>query len=115
MDCQLKRSFVTIAFPAGITSAYIVNNAQSKLSALRDALIDCEEFYQWLITNQQSDLEASPISMDTASTSALFNAFADANAVYQIYTTGQPPGTYPQAASTYVYATSQRVVIGPLS
>jgi hypothetical protein len=106
---------VTIGFPAGITEQYIINNAQAKLSALRDSLTDCEQFYQWLITNAQSDIEAAPISMDTASTSALFTAFADANALYQIYSTGLPPGTYPQPASAYTYATSQRVVIGPLS
>lgn len=106
---------MTIGFPAGITEQYIVNNAQSKLSALRNSLAQCEEFYQWLTTNVQADLEAAPISMDTASTTALFNAFADANALYQIYTTGLPPGTYPQPASAYTYATSQRVVIGPLS
>lgn len=106
---------MAIGFPAGITQQYIVNNAQNKLSALRDALTACEQFNQWLITNAQSDIEASPISMDTASTTALFNAFADAHALYQIYSTGLPPGTYPQPASAYTYATSQRVVIGPLS
>lgn len=106
---------MAIGFPAGITEAYIVNNAQAKLAALRNALEDCENFYLWLIANSQSDLEAAPISMDTASTSALFTAFADANALYQIYATGLPPSTYPQPASAYVYATSQRVIIGPLS
>jgi hypothetical protein len=106
---------VAIGFPAGITEQYIVNNAQAKLSALRDALIDCEQFNEWLITNAQADLEAAPISMDTPSTVALFGAFADAHALYQIYTTGLPPGSYPQPTSAYTYATSQRVVIGPLS
>lgn len=106
---------MAVGFPAGITQQYIVNNAQNKLSTLRDALIACEQFNQWLITNAQADLEATPISMDTASTSALFNAFADVHALYQIYTTGLPPATYPQPPSAYTYATSQRVVIGPLS
>jgi hypothetical protein len=106
---------MAIGFPAGITQAYIVNNAQAKLATLRNALEDVENFYQWLITNAQTDIEASPISMDTASTSALFTAFADANAMYQIYSTGLPPGTYPQPTSAYTYATSQRVIIGPLS
>lgn len=106
---------MAIGFPAGITEQYIVNNAQSKLSALRNALIQCEQFNQWLIANAQADLEAAPISMDTASTSALFSAFADAHALYQIYTTGLPPATYPQPTSAYTYGTSQRVIIGPLS
>jgi hypothetical protein len=106
---------MAVGFPAGITQQYIVNNAQTKLATLRNALEDCENFYQWLVTNAQTDIEASPISMDTASTSALFAAFADANALYQIYSTGLPPGTYPQPTSAYTYATSQRVIIGPLS
>lgn len=106
---------MAIGFPAGITEQYIVNNAQNKLAALRDALIQCEQFNQWLVTNAQADIEAAPISMDTASTTALFSAFADAHALYQIYTTGLPPGTYPQPASAYTYATSQRIIIGPLS
>ena len=106
---------MAIGFPAGITEQYIINNAQAKLSALRDAFVQCEQFYQWLITNQQTDLEAAPVSMDTVSTSALFAAFADANALYQVYTTGMPPSTYPQPTSAYTYATSQRVIIGPLS
>jgi hypothetical protein len=106
---------MAIGFPAGITQAYIVNNAQAKLATLRNALEDVENFYQWLITNAQTDIEAAPISMDTASTNALFTAFADANAIYQIYSTGLPPGTYPQPTSAYTYATSQRVIIGPLS
>ena len=106
---------MAIGFPAGITEQYIVNNAQAKLAALRDALIACDQFNQWLITNAQADLEAAPISMDATSTAALFSAFADAHALYQIYTTGLPPGTYPQPASAYIYATSQRTVVGPLS
>lgn len=106
---------MAIGFPAGITEQYIVNNAQTKLAALRDALTQCQQFYQWLSAYTQADLQAAPISMDTASTNSLFSAFADANALYQIYNTGQPSAGYPQASSAYTYANSQRVVIGPLS
>jgi hypothetical protein len=106
---------MAIGFPAGITEQYIVNNAQSKLANLRDALIQCEQFNQWLIANAAADLEAAPVSMDVASATALFTAFADAHALYQIYTTGLPPISYPQPGSAYVYANSQRVIIGPLS
>ena len=63
-------------FAAGITQAYVTNNAQNKL---------------------------------------ILNGFADANALHQIYTTGQAPGSYPQVTSPYTYATSQRLIIGPLS
>lgn len=100
-------------FSAGITEAYVTNNAQSKLVALRDALEDVENFYLWLSAYTLSDLESLGFSSNDGQ--AILNAFADANAMYQIYMTGQPPGSYPQPASDYVYATSQRVVIGPLS
>lgn len=106
---------MAIGFPAGITEQYIVNNAQSKLAALRNALTQCEQFYQWLSAYAATDLEAAPINMDAPSATALLSAFADANALYQIYTTGLPPGSYPQPASAYVYANSQRVIVGPLS
>lgn len=106
---------MAIGFPAGITQAYVVNNAQQKLAALRNALVEVEQFNQWLSAYSATDLEATPISMDAPSTTAIFNAFADAHALYQIYMTGQAPGTYPQVTSPYTYATSQRVVIGPLS
>jgi hypothetical protein len=107
---------MAIGFPAGITEAYIINNAQQKLTALRDALVACEEFYQDSVAPYAiTDYEAAPISMDAASAQAIFTAFADANAMYQIYNTGQAPGTYPQVTSPYVYAASQRIVIGPLS
>lgn len=106
---------MAIGFPAGITQAYVVNNAQQKLAALRDALTQCEQFYQWLSAYAATDLEAAPISLDSVSAPAIFAAFADANALYQIYTTGQAPGSYPQVTGPYVYAASQRVIIGPLS
>jgi len=106
---------MAVGFPAGITEQYVVNNAQSKLAALRDALEACEDFYLWLSAMSASDLEAAPVSMDSVSAGAVFSAFADANALYQYYVAGLPPGSYPQPASTYVYGASQRVVIGPLS
>lgn len=106
---------MAVGFPAGITEAYIVNNAQAKLAALRNALIDCEQFYLWLAAYAAADLEAAPVSMDAPSATAIFSAFADANALYQVYVTGQAPGSYPQVTGPYVYAASQRVVIGPLS
>lgn len=108
---------MAIGFPAGITEAYIINNAQAKLAALRDAFTACEEFYQDMVQPYQvTDLEAAPISMDAVSAQAIFTAFADVNALYQVYLTGQAPGTYPQVTGTpYPYANSQHVIIGPLS
>ena len=100
-------------FAAGITQAYVTNNAQSKLAALRRALRDCEDFYLWLSAYANADLVGLGFSAGDATD--IFNAAADANALYQIYVTGLPPGTYPQPASAYIYGASQRVVIGPLS
>lgn len=105
---------MAVGFPAGITEQYIVNNAQAKLRALRQAIHDVQDFYSWLSGLAAADIEAAPISMDTPSAVALFSAMADANAIGQIYLTGLPPGTYPQPASAYIYASSQRVIMGPL-
>lgn len=105
---------MAIGFPAGITEQYIVNNAQSKLRALRQAIHDVQDLYSWASAYSAADLEAAPVSMDAASASALLSALADANAIGQVYLTGQAPGSYPQVGSPYVYATSQRAVIGPL-
>jgi hypothetical protein len=106
---------MALGFPAGITAAYIVNNAQAKLAALRRALEDVTDYKAWLDTVSAADLEASPISLDASSADAIKSAFADADALARIYLTGLPPGTYPQPPQAYVYASSQRVVIGPLT
>jgi hypothetical protein len=95
------------------TPAYIINNAQAKLAALRNALQEAEQYYQWLSGYAQADLTG--IGMAAGDVSAIFTAFADANAMYQVYTTGQAPASYPQVTGPYVYAASQRIVIGPLS
>ena len=103
---------MAVGFPAGITEAYVINNAQSRLAALRRALLDCAQFEAWLAGLAVTDLEAAPVSMDVTSAQAIFNAMADANGMYQLYSTGtdtRNPG------AGYVYGASQRVVIGPLS
>lgn len=102
---------MAIGFPAGITSAYVVNNAQAKLAALRSALDDVKDFYLWLSAYSAADLEAAPVSLDATSAQAIFNAFADANELYTLYT-GGGLGTY---TLPYNFSASQRVVIGPLS
>ena len=48
-----------------------------------------------------------------ADAQSVLSALADANALRQIYETGLPPATYPQPPQAYVYAASQRQVIGP--
>jgi hypothetical protein len=41
------------------------------------------------------------------------SAVADAHAEAILHSTGLPPDTYPQPASSYPYAASQSQVIGP--
>lgn len=89
----------------------VAGSVQQKLIALRNALVSVQELYGWSSGVSAADLEA--IGFSAADANALLSAVADANALAQIYTTGQPPNTYPQAASAYVYASSQRQVIGP--
>lgn len=95
----------------GISMVQVAQNTQARLIALRDALSAVQDLYGWLSGVSEGDLEALGFSAGDAG--ALQSAVADANAVADIYSTGQPPGTYPQAASAYVYAASQRQVIGP--
>ena len=102
-----------MAIFGGITQAYVTNNAQSKLAALRNALDDAENFYLWLSAYSASDLETLGFSATDAND--ILSAATDANALVQLYRTGLPPGSYPQPGSAYVYAASQRIVIGPLS
>jgi hypothetical protein len=107
---------MAVQFTAGITEQYIVNNAQSALVQLRDALDRVNDYYLWLSAYAATDLEAAPISMDSVSAGNVLSAFADAHALYQIYNTGQAPSSYPQVTGTpYVFGASQRIVIGPLS
>ncbi len=102
---------MAIQFPAGITQAYIVNNAQAKLLALRSALEDVNDYYQWLTAYAAADLEAAPVSMDSVSAGNLFSAFADAHELY-VLATGGTLGTY---TLPYNFLASQRIVTGPLT
>jgi hypothetical protein len=102
-----------VAVFGGITQSVVTNNAQQKLANLRNALDDCEGMYLWLSAYSSTDLVNMGFSSGDATD--ILTAFADANALYQIYSTGLPPGTYPQPSSAYVYAASQRVIIGPLA
>lgn len=104
---------MAVGFPAGITEQYIVNNAQTKLEALRRALEDCEDFYQDVIAPYAvTDLEAAPVNMDSVSAQAIFNAMTDAHNEYVNHAQGLPESL---PATGYKYGASQDVVIGPLS
>lgn len=96
---------------ANTSVAAIIQNTQMKLKALRAAYDEILELYAWSSGVSVADLTA--IGFTSADAATLLSAIADAHAEYMIRTTGQPPGTYPQAASAYVYAASQTQVIGP--
>lgn len=98
-------------FTTGLTQAQVLASIQAKLLNLRNALADVQDLYGWSSGLAVSDLEG--IGFDASDAQEILSAIADANALADIYTTGQPPASYPQAASAYVYATSQRQVIGP--
>lgn len=96
---------------AQLNAGVIAGNVQQRLVALRSALMNAQELFGWSSSVTQADLVSAGFSSADAST--LLSAIADANALASIYATGVPPATYPQPASAYVYAASQRQVIGP--
>lgn len=103
-------------FTTGLTQAQILASIQGKLINLRNALNDAQSLYTWSSGISAADLEG--VGFSPSDSAALLAAISDADALAQIYRTGQPPGAgeggYPQATSSYVYAASQSQVIGPL-
>ena len=99
-------------FATGLTQAQTLASIQGKLINLRNALSEVSELYGWTSGLAQADMEAAA-GLSAGDASTALSAVADANALAQVYATGQPPGTYPQASSAYPYAASQRQVIGP--
>lgn len=95
----------------GITQAQVTQLTTQRMQALRDALNDVEDLYGWTSGLADTDLENLGFLAGDADT--LLSAVADANAVAQIYSTGLPPGSYPQPSSAYVYAATQRQIMGP--
>jgi len=98
-------------FDTGQTKGQILSTVQAKLFQLRAALIDCNSEYAWASGVSTTDLVG--IGFSSADAGTLLAAINDAHAVFMIYSTGLPPGTYPQPPSAYVYAASQAEVIGP--
>jgi hypothetical protein len=100
-----------MAVYGGLTQAMINQLVTQKLIAVREALAGAADLYLWTSGLSQTDLVNAGFA--GADADSLLSACADANAVAQVYTTGLPPGSYPQPASTYVYAASQAALIGP--
>lgn len=103
-------------FTDNVTAAGLIAQAQRELSALAAALTAIQHTQQWLSGLSLTDLEGTApngLGLSAGYAQALKSAYADADALRQIYQAGQPPSTYPQAATAYVYETSQAPVIGP--
>jgi hypothetical protein len=95
---------------SNLTTGVVANGVTQVLVNLRNALDAAADLYQWSSGIAAADLESLGFSADDASD--ILGAIADANAVNQIYTTGQPPSSYPQASSAYIYEESQARIWG---
>lgn len=89
----------------------IVNRTTQFMINMRDNFEGIIDMQAWV--SAQSDAQLEALGFSAGDLTMLRSALADANAMAQIYLTGLPPGTYPQPASAYVYATSMRAIIGP--
>ena len=98
-----------MAIFGGITQAYVTNNAQAKLSALRRALEDAADMHQWLAAYADTDLVA--LGFTQADADQVLAAMADANELHVLYNGGDL-GSY---TLPYNFSASQRMVIGPLT
>jgi hypothetical protein len=101
-----------VATTTGLSTAQVQSLIQQKLIALRDALADITELHTWTSGLATSDMETAA-GLSAADAQTYLSACADAAAVAGIYSTGLPPGSYPQPASAYVYAATSAQVIGP--
>ena len=99
-------------FGAGNINAATLSQKTVNLCAqLVNVLQSVQDLYAWASGQTTEDLEA--LGLSAGDLQFIQSAMADANAVAEILFTGLPPGTYPQPASAYVYATSMRQIMGP--
>lgn len=90
------------AVTTGLSTAQVQMRIISVLLAHRQALNDVQNLYKWSSGLAVADMAAAA-GLSTADAQAYMTAIADANAEASIHNTGQPPNTYPQAASSYPY------------
>jgi hypothetical protein len=94
-----------------LTGQQVAALITQRLTALRNAVDSINDLYGWTSGIALADLEG--LGLSAAWAGNLLSAAADAHALALIYSTGLPPGTYPQPSSAYVYAASQQQVMGP--
>jgi hypothetical protein len=95
----------------GVQSGQVTLAAITKLQALRSALQDCQDMNAWLAGLTVTDLAAIGFSGPDAGT--LKSAFADAGALWSLYTAGALPQGSSYTIPGYVFGASQRQVTGP--
>jgi hypothetical protein len=91
------------ATTTGLTTSQVQSLIQQTLIQHRNALNNIISLYAWTSGLATADMQAA----------AGLSAVADAHAEAILHSTGLPPDTYPQPASSYPYAASQSQVIGP--
>jgi hypothetical protein len=102
---------VTIFTAGDANISTIVNRATQFMVNLRDNFKEIADLEAWISAQSDADMEA--LGFSAGDLSMVRSALADANALGLIFSTGLPPGTYPQPGTAYVYATSMRAIIGP--
>lgn len=95
----------------GVSATQNQSSIVGALVAHRAALQRLQQLFAWTSGLSQADMETA-CGISASDASSYLSAIADANAEAQIHFTGQPPGSYPQAASAYPYGASQTAVIG---
>ncbi len=86
----------------------IIMTGQARLKALRQAFSDCEDFYAWLVAQDDADLKAD-LLFDESDLAKLRAAYDDAHDEY-VLRMGGPVGEFTLPRP---FAASQTVVIGP--
>lgn len=98
-----------------VTPSGFINEAARRLMALRQAFEQVQEFQNYLAGIAVTDLEAtstaSPpgLGLSASYAQGVKTAFADADALRQLYQTGSLPGAY---TLPYVFESSQAPIIG---
>jgi hypothetical protein len=94
------------------TPQMLVNNVQTALTQLRNALQRLQNLEVNLSAYAQTDFQAAPMSMTSNDTGLIWPAVADGNALATIAFGGAVPTGY---TLPYNFDTSWAKVIGPLT
>lgn len=93
-------------FTSGTSLQQVIVNSTAKLRALRDALADIQDLYQWSSAQALADLEA--LGLTATDAQKLQTAIADANELAVLYK-GGGLGAY---TLPYNFSATQAEIIG---